>query len=215
MIFLIFELPKQFASSYTRMAFVTCLAVVLIALLVLMLGIHARLIMFVAQNTLEHFVVRRIHVARGAALPFALMLAGVNAEILAVVIECCRPPRIHRMASRAVVREIQRHVIRIRRTLEIRLMARVAIHRRADVTIIDMALIARRRHMRAEQRKARFAVIERRGLPCVGGMARSTIMRKIGRDMIGIGRALKIALMARETIRRRAGEAIVDVTQIA
>lgn len=158
------------------MAIVTGLTIELIVRAVAMFGIHAGLIMFVTQNTLEDFVIRRVHVARRAVLPFAAMLAGINAKILAVVIERCRRPRIHRVASRAVVREIQRHVIRIRWALEICLMAGIAIQRRAGIAIIDMALIACRRHMRAEQRKTRLAVIERRGLPRVGRVARQTVM---------------------------------------
>ena len=197
------------------MTFITRLAVVLVARLVAMLVVHFGLIMLVTKNAFEHFVIRRIHVAGGAALPLATVLAGINAEILAIVIECCRPPRIQRVASRAVTREIQRHVIRIRRPLKIRLMAGIAIHRRAGVAIIDVALIARRRHMRAEQRKARFAMIERRRLPRIRRVTGSTSMRKIRRNVIRISRVLKIALMTRETIHRRAGEAIIDMAQIA
>lgn len=176
--------------------------------------IHFGLIMLVAKNAFEHFVIRRIHVAGGAALPLAAVLAGINAEILAIVIECCRPPRIQRVASRAVTREIQCHVIRIRRPLKIRLMAGIAIHRRAGVAIIDVALIARRRYMRAEQRKARFAMIERRRLPRIRRVTGSTSMRKIRRHMIRIGRVLKIVLMTRKTICCRTGITIIDVAQI-
>ncbi len=184
------------AGLHPRVAFITRLAVVLITRFVAMLGVHFGLIVVVTQNTFEHFVIRRIHMAGGAALPLAAMLAGIDPKILAIMIERCRPPGIHRMASFAVVRKIQSHVIRIRWPLKIRLMARIAIHGRAGITIIDVALVACRRHMRAEQWKARFAVIKSRGLPGVGGMARYTSVRKIGRHVIGVGRALEIALMA-------------------
>jgi hypothetical protein len=197
------------------MAVITRLAVVLIVLPVPKLVIHLRLILFVAQNALEDYVVRRVHVARRARLPFAAMLAGINAEILAVVIERRRRPRIHRVASGAIVRKIQRYVIGIRRPLKIRLMAGEAIHRRAGKAIVHVALRASRRRMRAEQRKARFVVIESRWLPGVGGVAARASLRKIRRDVIRIRRVLKIALMAGETIFRRTGEAIVHVTLIA
>ncbi len=72
---------------HPRMAVVARLAVVLIALLVLMFASHAGLIVRVAQNALEDFVVRRIHMTSRAGLPPAKMLAGVNPEVLAVVIE--------------------------------------------------------------------------------------------------------------------------------
>jgi len=58
-------------------------------------------------------------------------------------------------------------------------------------------------------------MIESRWQPGVQGMARSAIMRKVQGHMIGIGRALEIGLMAREAIRGRAREAIIDVALIA
>jgi len=198
-----------------RMTFIARLAVVLIALLVPMFVIHLDLIVLVTQNAFEDFVIRRIHVASRACLPFAAMLAGINTEILAVVIERCRRPRIHRVARGAIMREIQCHVIGIRGPLEIRLMAGEAIRRRTGKAIVHVTLRASRRRMRAEQRKARFVVIERRGLPGARGMARSAIAREIGGHMIGIGRALEIALMTREAIRRRARKTIVRMALIA
>ena len=59
-----------------------------------MLIVHAGLIMFMAKNTLKDFVVCGIHMTRRAALPSAAMLAGIDAKILAVMIERCREPRI-------------------------------------------------------------------------------------------------------------------------
>jgi hypothetical protein len=85
------------------MAVVTRLAVILIICAIAMLVVHTCLIMLVTQNALKHFVIRRIDVARRARLPFALMLAGVNAKVLAIMIECRGRPRIHRVARRAIV----------------------------------------------------------------------------------------------------------------
>lgn len=68
-----------------------------------MFVIHFRLLVFMAKNTLEDFVVRRVHVASRTALPFAAMLARIDAKILAVMIERCRQPRIHAVARRAIV----------------------------------------------------------------------------------------------------------------
>ncbi len=180
-----------------------------------MLVIHLRLIVLVAQNALEDFVIRRIHVASRARLPLAAMLAGINAEILAVVIERRRHPRIYRMASGAIMREIQRHVIGIRGPLEIRLMAGEAIRRRAGKAIVHVTLRASRRRVRAEQRKTRFIVIESRGLPRARRVTARAGLRKIRRDVIRIRRALEIALMAGEAVLRGAGKAIVDVALAA
>jgi hypothetical protein len=143
------------------------------------------------------------------------MLAGINAEILAVVVERRRRPRIHGMASGAIVRKIQRHVIGIRGSLEIRLMAGEAIHRRTGKAIVHVTLRASRCRMRAEQRKARFVMIESCGLPGTRRVAARAGLRKIRRDMIRIRRALKIALMAGEAVFRRSGKTVVHVTLIA
>lgn len=161
-----------------------------------MLIIHFGLIVFMAKNALEDFIIHGIHVAGRAVLPSVAMFAGIDAKILAVVIERGRQPGIQRVASRAVVGEIQRHVIRIRGALKVRLMTGETIHGRAGITIIHVALIARRRRVRAQQSKSCFVVIERRRLPCAGGVACGAVARKIRGYVIGIARALKIRLMA-------------------
>lgn len=105
------------------MAIVTRLTVVLIIGPVPVLIVHLRFVVLVAEDALEHFVVRGVHVASCAGLPLAAMLAGIDAEVLAIVIEGRGQPRIQRVAHRAIVREIQCHVIRIGRPLKIGLMA--------------------------------------------------------------------------------------------
>jgi hypothetical protein len=76
------------------MAIITRLTVKLIVAPILMLVIHFRLIVLVTENAFKNFVIRRIHVTGGAILPFAAMLAGINAEILSIVIKGRRRPRI-------------------------------------------------------------------------------------------------------------------------
>lgn len=78
-----------------------------------------------------------------------------------------------------------------------------------------MALAASRCEVRAQQWKARFVVIECRWFPGAGRVARGTIAGEITRRMVGICRALVIALMARETVRWRVREAIVRMALIA
>lgn len=119
------------------------------------------------------------------------------------------------MASGAIVREIQCYVIGIRGPLEIRLMAGEAIRRRTGKPIVHVTLRASYSRMRAEQRKARFVVIEGCGFPGTRRVAIRTGLRKISRDVIRVRGVLKIALMAREAVCRRTGEAIVHVAQIA
>lgn len=78
-----------------------------------------------------------------------------------------------------------------------------------------MAGIASDREMRALQRKARFVMIENRRLPCARRVASGASSREISRHVVGIGRALKILLMARKTIQRCTGETVIHVAQIA
>jgi hypothetical protein len=105
------------------MAAIACLAVVLIVLPIPMPIIHFLLIVRVAKNALENFIVRGIHVTGGAALPLAAMLARVNTEILSVMIEGRRFPGSQRVTRGAVMRKIQRHMIRTGWPLKIRLVA--------------------------------------------------------------------------------------------
>jgi hypothetical protein len=128
-----------------------------------------------------------------------------------VVIERHGLPRTGGVAARAVVREICRRVIRVGGALKICLMTREAIHRRAGEAIIDMTQITWHSEMRARQRKARAIMIKRRRPPSIVIVARQTIMRIIAGDMIRIRCRLKIRLMAREAVFRRAGKAAIDV----
>lgn len=66
--------------------------------------------------------------------------------------------------------------------------------------------------MRARERKARAIVIEVRRPPGVIVVASQAIMRIIAGHMIRVGGVLKIRLMAREAIFRRAGKTAIDVT---
>jgi len=133
----------------------------------------------------------------------------------AIMIKRRRPPRIVIVARQTVMRIIAGDMIRICRSLKIRLMAREAIFRRAGESAIDMTLRAFNRPMRAEQWESRAIVIERRGLPYIHGMALRASVREISGHVIRRCCLLKIGLMARKTIHRRAGETIVHVALIA
>jgi hypothetical protein len=52
----------------------------------LMFLIHIRLIMCMAENALENLVIVGIHMTIGTNIPSALMPAGVNGEVLRVMI---------------------------------------------------------------------------------------------------------------------------------
>lgn len=153
------------AASYSGMATIARLTVVLIILPITVFIVHLGLIVFMTIDALKELVIGRVHMAGRAALPFFAMFAGVNSEILAVMIERRRQPGVQGMAGGAIVREIQRHMVGIRRPLEIRLMASKTIRGCTGIPVVHVALGARRGHMRAQQRETRATVIKRRRLP--------------------------------------------------
>lgn len=69
--------------------------------------------------------------------------------------------------------------------------------------------------MRAGERKARAIMIERCRLPGDIAMATLAIVRIVAGHVIGIGRILKIGLMAREAIFRRSSVLAIGVTACA
>lgn len=153
------------AASYSGMATIARLTVVLIILPISVFVVHARFVMFVAINAFKKLVVGCVHMTSRAALPFLAMFTGVDSEILAVMIERRRQPGVQGMAGGAIVREIQRHMVGIRRPLEIRLMASKTIRGCTGIPVVHVALGACRGHMRAQQRETRATVIKRRRLP--------------------------------------------------
>ena len=90
------------------MAAETCRAEVLISLLPTVIAIRISAVVLMAENALERREVSRIDVAVGAIIPLSLVLAGVNREILRVMIPTGRCPRGCRMASLARGRESSR-----------------------------------------------------------------------------------------------------------
>ena len=85
-----------------------------------------------------------------------------QSESSAVVIECCIQPCAGAVALVAARREVRSHVIRIRSSLVVRLVARVARRARQVVVIVLVAIAAlpRRHGVHAGQRKAGCRVIE-------------------------------------------------------
>jgi hypothetical protein len=86
-------------------------------------------------------------------------------EVCLFMVERGRLPHGHRVACRAVVRELTRHVIRSDGLREISRMARVAVCRRTFELTVLMAGCTVSRDVRAEQGKICFLVVERRRLP--------------------------------------------------
>jgi len=148
----------------------------------------------VAARALEHRIVRRIRVASGAhsiGVPVIEREEGVIGGR-----QSRRNPRRRGMAGSAGGRPSRRHMVRIRGPGEIRLMAGVTSRRRAGKNIVDVALDAINRGVRAGQREGRAVVIERGPGPCSGRMAGIARGGKPRRGVSRIGGAVPIGLMA-------------------
>ncbi len=128
------------------------------------------------------------------------------------MIEIRRAPPAGRVTDRAVRRKSRCHVIRIVGPREIRLVARIAIHRRIRVVAVEMTLQARERRVHARQRIARHCgVVERRVRPGSRRMANRAVGGKTGCHMRGIIRPVKIRLVAAIAVRGEGTEVIVHV----
>lgn len=69
------------------MAVKTGIAVIGISGYSLVLAVHILLVMFMAVDACEYLVIRWIVVAIGAQGPLTIVFAGINREILAVMVE--------------------------------------------------------------------------------------------------------------------------------
>jgi len=142
----------------------------------------------------EDGVVVRIRVAGGA---HAVGIAMVHREECVILRrQCCRKPCSRCVAGRAGSRPPGCDVIWVRRRGEVPLVARVAVCWRTRKHVIDVALGARDIHVRARERERGVVVIECGAGPRCSRVARPTSGREAGRRVIGISRAIPVALMA-------------------
>ena len=132
------------------------------------------------------------------------------------VIEGCVTPRRRGVALLTGGREVRLHVIRIRRAVEIRLVAAYAsrVCTGQVVIVIDVTLGALQRRVRAGEREARRGMIECRSSPRCCVVALLAGLREARRHVIRIRRALEVFQMAADASGIRAGQVVVvvDVT---
>ena len=121
-------------------------------------------------------------------------------------------PRRCCVALHAVRAEIQLRMVRISGTVEICPMTVNAIRWRVCVLIVLMALSARHSLMRACERKARRAMIERRRTPCRLCMACQALRREIACNVIRVRSSIEIILMAWHAVRWFARIHVIAVT---
>lgn len=175
--------------------------------------VHARLLVRVAGYAREHGVVGRVSVAIAACGPGSRVRAGINRE--PGVVESRSQPGRSVVTQRARRRELCRDVVGIVRAQIIRLVTRVAVSRRVDVVVVDMATGARDLHVEASQRELGFVVIEGRGLPRRGAVTDFASGREAYLKVRRIVRALVVLQVARRARWVQLGELPVPVTSLA
>lgn len=116
--------------------------------------------MLVTADTREGLILSGRWMALRATRPFPLMFAGVDPEVLLVVVERGRQPCRRGVARCAVVTELQRHVVRVRGNRKIGCMTLVAVDVRQLVIAVDVALDTRRCCVGACQGEVGRSVIE-------------------------------------------------------
>lgn len=170
--------------------------------------------MFMTENALKNGIIRRVHVAVVAGLPLSVVFAGVNGEILVIMIPGGLVPIGSIMAFLAIGGKSCRLVVGIIGIIIIVLMTGIAIPGRAAVAV-GMAIQALQADMRAGERKLSLIVIEGCRLPGSGAMAHVAFVAEIILHMVGIVRRGKIALMAGKTIGGQGSKLTVFVAAFA
>lgn len=107
------------------------------------------------------------------------------------------------MALRADLAELPLYVIRTHCPLVVRLMTRVAGHRRSLILPVHVALSAGCVDVRSGQWEIGQVVIERCRIPGIHRMALQAVVTEQIRHMVGVSHSLKIRLMAGVALRWR------------
>lgn len=116
------------------------------------------------------------------------------------------------MTKGAVGREARRDVLGISGAGKVLGVARIAIRRQLGAEVaVEVTRGAGQGRVRAGERESRVVVIEGGWDPGAGGVADGTICREARGNVIGIGGACEVLLMAAIAARRNAGVIVVDV----
>ena len=122
-------------------------------------------------------------------------------EFRLAVVELRSGPLRGRVAGSAVLRESGCNVVRIRRLLIVRQVARGALRGQAGELTRRMALSARQGHMRSRQwERGLGAVIKLSSGPLRRRVAQCAILRESRRNVIRIRRLLKVGQVAVGTL---------------
>jgi len=177
------------------MAIVTCVAVVRIARHAVVLVVHLALGM-AGRGASEHLVVACIGVAVGTLVPFVLVLARIDGEVLSVMVPVCGVPGSLRMAGSAVGRELCCCMVGIGGLVVVGKMAAHAGVRDAGIISV-VASLAGKRNMGAGQYVV--VVMGRECCGCPSGiccMTGGTGRCNPGSTVVGVGGIVVVGLVA-------------------
>jgi len=160
------------------------------------------IVMWMTKDAFKHLIIVGIYMAVGANIPPALMSAGINREVLAVMIPGCLCPHNSVMAGFTIGRESHRQMIGIRGIVILLLMAGITVCRCAAIAV-GMTGQTGQHRMSAGQRELSLIVIKSCRRPGRGTVAFRTIMAKTVRDMIRIGYRIIVLLVTGVAIRWR------------
>lgn len=135
------------------------ITVVLIAVFAAVFVVHLGLVVLMTEDALEDGKVRGVDVTIGTLIPFLAVFAGIDREILRVVIPVGRCPGRRSVAGLTLGREVCRRVIGVGCVVVRELMTGKAKRRRAGICG-GMASEALEGQVRAGQSKSGRAMIE-------------------------------------------------------
>jgi hypothetical protein len=167
---------------------------------------------FVAVGARKDRVRSRTRVAISALRPPAPVSAGIDLEVLLVMVKRRRFPRRGGVTRETLMTEVRNHVIRVRGASEIWLMALVAVRIHQLVVAVHVTSLTLLRGMRSGQRELRRVVVKRSRPPGRRRVALNAILRKARGLMIGIGCVCPCGPMAIEAVRCQCHILIVHVT---
>ena len=128
------------------------------------------------------------------------------------VIEYGRLPCGRVVAYFAGLREAGRHMIGVRRLVEIRHMTTRALSRQARIVVVHVAQRALRRDVRPSQWEHGLGMVKSRAQPVHGRVAQRAVRREPSGDMVWIGRRVVGRQMACRASRRAQRVVVVYVT---
>jgi hypothetical protein len=138
-----------------------------------------RLRIIVLMTLITRGIDELIVAVRMAVLAKKCHMLPAEQELRGGMIECRRDPGVHGMTGGTSGRKITGNMIRVRRFVEITLVAIDTVLMQSGIEIIDMTPYAWSGEMCTDERKRGSGMIECRWYPDAGGMTGRTVMIKV------------------------------------